>query len=213
MKKRKVVNYMIVGITFIIMIWLAIQGNKDSKIKQKNNENSLEYNAQSISEIYNIDNNEKENEVVEIETKQYPKEEVQEQYRGYKVLAKLEIPDIKLETYILKECTEESLNKSVAKLWGANPNEEGNLCIAGHNAPRNRNMFYHLKELEIGNKLTISDNTIGKVEYEIYDIYNSSPEDVSCLKQNTNGEKEVTLITCTNDSQKRTIIKAKEVNE
>lgn len=84
----------------------------------------------------------------------------------------------------------------------------GNLCIAGHNAPRNKNMFYNLKDLEIGDKLTISDNTVGIVEYEIYDIYMVIPEDVSVLSQDTNGRKEVTLITCTNDSTKRIIVKA-----
>ncbi len=71
-------------------------------------------------------------------------------------------------------------------------------------------MFYNLKKLKIGNTLTISDNTIGKIEYEIYSIYNVFPEDVSPLSQETNGQREVTLITCTNDSKQRTIIKAKE---
>ena len=69
-------------------------------------------------------------------------------------------------------------------------------------------MFYNLKDLEIGDKLTISDNTVGIVEYEIYDIYMVIPEDVSVLSQDTNGRKEVTLITCTNDSKKRIIVKA-----
>lgn len=69
-------------------------------------------------------------------------------------------------------------------------------------------MFYNLKDLEIGDKLTISDNTVGIVEYEIYDIYMVIPEDVSVLSQDTNGRKEVTLITCTNDSTKRIIVKA-----
>lgn len=72
-------------------------------------------------------------------------------------------------------------------------------------------MFYNLKNLEIGDKLKISDNTVGIVEYEIYDIYMVVPEDVSVLSQKTNNKKEVTLITCTNDSSKRIIVKA--VNE
>ena len=36
-------------------------------------------------------------------------------------------------------------------------------------------------------------------------------EDDSCTNQNTNGKKEVTLITCTNDSKKRVIVKAREI--
>ena len=72
-------------------------------------------------------------------------------------------------------------------------------------------MFHNLKKLKIGDKLFISDNKIGKVEYKIYDLYKVGPEDTSCLSQNTNNEKEVTLITCTHDSKKRIIVKAKEV--
>lgn len=160
------------------------------------------YNQDSKDKQENLDN--------EVIKKEYPKEEVITKYKEYDVAAKLEIPAINLETYILQTCTEDSLNKAVAKFWGANPNEIGNLCVAGHNAPRNTNMFYNLKKLQIGNTLTISDNTIGKIEYEIYNIYNVFPEDVSPLSQETNGEREVTLITCTNDSKQRTIIKARE---
>ena len=73
-------------------------------------------------------------------------------------------------------------------------------------------MFHNLRKLESGNRLSISDASIGKVEYEIYDIYMVQPEDVRCLSQETNGKREVTLITCTTDSEKRIIVKAKEVD-
>ena len=72
-------------------------------------------------------------------------------------------------------------------------------------------MFRNLKKLEIGDTFYISDNKIGKVEYEVYELYRVTPEDVSCLSQETNERKEVTLITCTNDSKKRIIVKAREV--
>ena len=73
-------------------------------------------------------------------------------------------------------------------------------------------MFYHVKDLKIGDKIFVSDSNIGKVEYEIYDLYQVSPNDVTCLSQETDGKKEITLITCTNDSKKRIIVKAKEWN-
>lgn len=85
----------------------------------------------------------------------------------------------------------------------------GNFCVAGHNVQK-KNMFYNLRDLEIGDSMYLSDNAIGKVEYEIYDIYSVTPEDVSCLSQETEGRREITLITCTNDSKKRIIVKAKE---
>jgi len=104
------------------------------------------------------------------------------------------------------------LNVSVTKFLGANANEPGNFCIAGHNF-KNKNMFHNLKELEIGDEFKVKDNKVGIVNYEIYNIYTVVPEDVSCLSQNTNGEREVTLITCTNDSKKRIIIKSREKRE
>ena len=72
-------------------------------------------------------------------------------------------------------------------------------------------MFHNLKKLEIGDKIFLKDNNIGTVEYEIYNKYIVDPENVSCLSQDTNGSKEVTLITCTSNSKKRIIIKAREV--
>lgn len=211
MKKRMIVNCFFIGAVLVIILWLVVQSIRDSKLERNNVQRFSEYDSQSLDTTYNQDSKEKqENLNNEVIKKEYPKEEIITKYKEYDVVAKLEIPAINLETYILETCTENSLNKSVAKFWGADPNEIGNLCIAGHNAPRNTNMFYNLKKLKIGNILTISDNTIGKVEYEIYNIYNVFPEDVSPLSQETNGKREVTLITCTNDSKQRTIIKAKE---
>ena len=45
----------------------------------------------------------------------------------------------------------------------------------------------------------------------MYNKYEVDPTDVSCTSQLTNGNKEVTLITCTNDSKLRVIVKAREV--
>lgn len=123
--------------------------------------------------------------------------------------AKLEIPKISLKTYVLANYSEKALKISVTKFWGVNPNEIGNFCIAGHNYIR-KNMFHDLKELNLGDKLWITDKKMGDIEYEIFDIYKVNPEDVSCLEPETRKKREVTLITCTADSKKRIIVKAKE---
>lgn len=123
MKKKKIVNIIIIGIIFLIIIWLLTIKYKDTKIKDKNNS----YNAKNIEMLYNTT---QENIINEKNIKQYPKEKIIAKYKGYTVLAKLEIPKIKLETYILEQCTEKSLNKAVAKFWGANPNEERKLLYS-----------------------------------------------------------------------------------
>lgn len=196
--KKRIVNIFLVTLIFSILTWFGIEDYNEKKIEEKN------YKVENVStKITTTDEESKEMK------KEYPKEEVVLEYSGYDVIAKLEIPKINLETYILKTYSNESLNISVVKFWGAKPNTSGNFCIAGHNF-KNKNMFHNLKELNIGDNIFVVDNNIGKVEYEIYNIYKVYPEDVSSLSQETNGEKQVTLITCTNNSSKRIIVKARE---
>ena len=157
--------------------------------------------------------NNNENEIVtEIQkpTKQYEKEDIITEYKGYTVSSKLTIPAISLETYILQNYSVNALRVSVTKFWGVDANQIGNFCVAGHNF-KNKNMFSNLKKLNIGDRLFISDNKVGKVEYEIYDKFIVFPNETDCLNPETYGKREVTLITCTIDSKQRIIIKAREV--
>ena len=196
-KSRVIINFILVILIFGIITYLRIETNSEKNIKQANN--------YEVKNVVTSTNNIKENEKV------YPKEEVIKEYKGYEVDSKLEIPKIELETYILKDFSKETLNMSVTKFWGCKPNTIGNYCIAGHNF-KNKNMFHDLKKLQRNDNLFIIDNKVGKVEYEVYDVYKVFPEDTSCLEQETNGKKEVTLITCTSDSEERIIIKAVEKN-
>ena len=196
-KSRVIINFILVILIFGIITYLRIETNSEKNIKQANN--------YEVKNVVTSTNNIKENEKV------YSKEEVIKEYKGYEVDSKLEIPKIELETYILKDFSKETLNISVTKFWGCKPNTIGNYCIAGHNF-KNKNMFHNLKKLKRNDNLFIIDNKVGKVEYEVYDVYKVFPEDTSCLEQETNGKKEVTLITCTSDSEERIIVKATEKN-
>lgn len=212
-KQKKVINYIMIGTTLGIMIWFSVQEYKDIAVKkEKMAQTEYSYNTQNISTQYDEKQQMQNtnNQVITGLAKEYDKEQIPKQYKGYDVAAKLEIPEINLETYILKRYSKNALNVSVTKFWGADPNQIGNFCVAGHNF-QNKNMFHNLRNLKIGNQLTISDVSIGKVEYQIYDIYMVQPEDVSCLSQETKGKREVTLITCTTDSEKRIIVKAREI--
>ena len=77
-----------------------------------------------------------ENEIVtEIQkpTKQYEKEDIITEYKGYTVSSKLTIPTISLETYILQNYSVNALRVSVTKFWGVDANQIGNFCVAGIN--------------------------------------------------------------------------------
>lgn len=199
-KKKFVINTILILIFLSSIGFVIVEKYKDTKILEKETSG---YEAQKVETQEIIEENITQgNKIIE-------KENIIDEYKGYDVSAKLEIPKINLETYILKNYSENALKISVTKFWGADANQIGNFCIAGHNF-QNKNMFHNLKNLKVGDILYISDNKIGKIEYEIYNIYKVDPEDVSCLSQATNGTKEVTLITCTTDSEKRIIVKARE---
>lgn len=206
-REKRIINIFFIIVIFVVIFYGVVELYKEKKQEKDNN---YQVKRLIIDEYENLSNNNlyEDN---ELENKEYPKEKIEEKYKGYDVLAKLEISKINLETYVIN-FSENALNVSVTKFWGNNPNEIGNFCIAGHNF-KNKNMFHNLKKLEVGDKLILKDNNIGCVEYEIYNIYTVLPEDVSCLSQNTNGKKEITLITCTNDSKKRIIVKAREYFE
>lgn len=96
------------------------------------------------------------------------------------------------------------------KFHGANPNQVGNLCIVGHNY-KNSLFFSKVPKLEEGDTFEITDLGGKTLTYEIYDKYTVEPEDTQCTSQLTEGRREVTLITCTNDTKQRIIVKAREI--
>ena len=138
------------------------------------------------------------------------KESILTTYKGYPVIAKLEIPKINLETYVISEYSNQALGVSVTKFYGGNPNEVGNFCIAGHNYIT-KNMFHDLKKLSIGDTFTLVDTNNHEGIYKIYLVETVEPNETQCLSQNTDGRIEVTLITCTTDSSKRIIVKAVKI--
>ena len=127
----------------------------------------------------------------------------------YYTIGIISIPKINLEYPILSTATTELLKVAPCYFWGASPNEIGNLCIAGHNY-RNTKFFSKVPSLTNGDAINITDLYGRTITYIVYDNYVVAPNDRACTSQLTNGKKEVTLITCTNDSSNRVIIKARE---
>lgn len=128
----------------------------------------------------------------------------------YYALATINIPSIDCTYPILDHTTDELLKISPTKFWGADPNEVGNFCIVGHNY-RSDKFFSNVPDLSIGDTIEITDLIDGgTLIYRVYDKYVVNPDETDCTTQRTNGLKEITLITCTDDSKLRVIIKARE---
>ena len=128
----------------------------------------------------------------------------------YYTIGQISIPSINVNYPILSTWSIDLLKISACKFWGPNPNEVGNLCIIGHNY-RNSKFFSKVPTLENGAQIQITDLTGRTITYEVYDKYTIDPTDVGCTSQKTDGQKEITLITCTNDSKQRVVVKARAI--
>ena len=125
------------------------------------------------------------------------------------VIGLIQIDEIGLTYPILSSSSEELLKISPCRFYGPMPNEVGNLCIAGHNYVDNKH-FGKIHYLKIGDTIKIFDLSSNFIEYTIYDKKEIRANDISCTNQETNGLREITLITCNNIKGNRVCIKARE---
>jgi LPXTG-site transpeptidase (sortase) family protein len=128
----------------------------------------------------------------------------------YYTIGVVNIPSINVNYPILSTYSDALLKIAPCKFHGANPNEVGNLCIAGHNY-RNSKFFSKVPDMNIGEIIEITDLSGKTLQYEIYNMFIVNPDQLECTSQLTGGRKEITLITCTDDNKQRHIIKAREV--
>ena len=198
----KIFAIFLIGILLIIYLSEINSNAKEEETTQivKRTANQVMQNNSVISEE---SQDSKTNE--EIQKTQIPTE-----YKGFSVIAKLEIPKINLETYVLENYSVQALTVSVTKFYGGEPNEIGNFCISGHNYVV-KNMFHNLK-LDVNDEIFLTDLKNRTYKYKIYKKETVLPKETECLSQITNGRIELTLITCTTDSSKRIILKAVKQN-
>ena len=145
-------------------------------------------------------------------------EESKEQleYKGYKIIGIVKIPKINIEYPILDigdidpESAKAPMKISIIKYWGENVNDYGNLSIAGHNN-KSGTMFGKTKNLKNGDIVELTDLTGQTIQYSIYSIFVTDPNDVSILLPKEEKIREVTLITCTNGNKQRLILNAREI--
>lgn len=159
--------------------------------------------------IHSIEQQEENNQAQEREQETY----TTNSGATYTTNAILNIPSLNISYPILKteqNHIDEVLKISLVKFWGGNPNEVGNYVIVGHNY-KNKKMFGKLSEMNIGDEIELTDLTGKTIKYSVYDKYVVEPEDTSCTTQKTNGNKEVTLITCTNYGKQRLVLRTREV--
>lgn len=154
-----------------------------------------------------------EQDIDEVDKQEVPVAKEQEEKTSkdgvkYTTIGVINIPKLNINYPILSATSVELLKISPCRFWGPDPNEVGNLCIVAHNY-RNSKFFSKLSTLENGDIVEITDLLEKTLTYKVYDKFVVDPENLDCTSQRTNGHKEITLITCTQDSKHRTIVKAR----
>lgn len=134
--------------------------------------------------------------------------QVNSQGQQYRVAGEISIPKLGISYPIIYETTEEYLKIAPTKLYGPNINEVGNFCIVGHNY-KSKKFFSKLSELENNDKVVLMNNEGKSLTYLIFNKYEVLETDLSCTSQDTNGNIELTLITCTNNRNKRLVVKCR----
>lgn len=229
----KAITILVIVLVCVLIIGIAVYAFNSIKKSRNNNvaipivekietPNQMESKSSLEEELYNEEdvvyrenvthNGIKYEKIVLEEEIEMPEPEVLYSASGdsYSYIGSVIIEKINLDMPIISKTTEELMSKSACKLWGPDPNRVGNFCIIGHNW-RNTKLFSKVPTLEIGDTFKITDLSGRTIEYEIYEKYIVYPEDTECLNQETEGRREATLITCTNDSTQRYILHATEI--
>lgn len=130
-------------------------------------------------------------------------------YEGYEIKGTIQIPKTNVNYPVLEKVNKKTLEIAVGIAYGPGLNKEGNTCIYGHNY-RNGTFFSNNKKLQNGDKVLITDQTGETVTYIIYKIYETDQNDATYMTRNTEGRREISLQTCTDDNKARIIIWAAE---
>ena len=203
-KNRKILIYRVLLILLIIAA-VTIGGvifhkQYEDQVYEKENKELVIVFHEEIKKVDNENskNDKKEKKIIDLK------------YKGQKVIGLIEIPAIDLEYPILEKTTKLAMATSISRYYGGEINEYGNVSLAGHNN-YSGTMFGRNKNLKKGDKVLLTDLTGKTLEYEIYDIFVTHPDDTKVLETKDKTIREVTLITCKNGRSERLIIKAKEI--
>ena len=193
--------------------YLAYNYFKDNSIEQEASEFVQTFTNTSGEDIVPSDSIIDTNTSVDIEVNEVEStggSSKKKTYKGYNVLGTIEIPKTNVKYPVLEKPARKALEVAVAALYPRNVvlNTKGNVVIIGHNY-RNGKFFSNNKKLSKGDKIYITDLDGKKVTYIIYKTFQTDENDTSFYNRDTNGAREITLSTCTDDSSARTIILAK----
>lgn len=120
----------------------------------------------------------------------------------------LVIDKINLRYFVYKDCNEELLKILPCKYGNGNLNQNGNICILGHNY-FNDKFFGNIEKLQNGDEINIIDLNGNEYNYFVYEKFEIHKENKNEILKVNNKGKFLTLCTCTIDNDIRFIVRAK----
>ncbi len=124
----------------------------------------------------------------------------------YPILEKVTVGSLSKAVGILQIATCDDITTTVTELNVAGTNA----LILGHNY-RNGQFFSDNDQLSNGDTIQITDTSGTTVTYTIYNMYYTTPDDISFMERGLDpNTREITLQTCNDDSSQRLIIWAKD---
>ena len=191
---------------YIVLVLIIVICLEIINVFQKS---TTDYDEETYSKVYDQYN------AIEEENDEYGVSRIPEENSEEKevddnlVLGTIEIPKIGVSYPVISTTTAEYLKIAPTKLAGVGLNEKGNCSISGHNY-ENDKFFSKLGDLSKDDVVYIKEKDGMKRVYSVTEKKEISANDVSCLEQNTNDKRQVTLITCTNVKNKRLVVKCEE---
>ena len=191
---------------YIVLVLIVLICLEIINVFQKS---TTDYDEETYSKVYDQYN------AIEEENDEYGVSRIPEENSEEKkvddnlVLGTIEIPKIGISYPVISTTTAEYLKIAPTKLAGVGLNEKGNCSIIGHNY-ENDKFFSKLGDLSKDDVVYIKEKDGMKRVYSVTEKKEISANDVSCLEQNANDKRQVTLITCTNVKNKRLVVKCEE---
>lgn len=166
-------------------------------------------NDETVENVENQGENTKKNKAKTVNNARKSKSKKSvKKYYNYDICGYIRIQKTGIKYPIISTLSKQALEKGVCVEYGPGPNEPGNTVIAGHNY-LNRLFFSKNKNLNIGDKVYITDLYGVTVEYTIYNKFETSPQDTNYMFRDTGGAPEITLATCSQNGSARLILYAK----
>ena len=133
-------------------------------------------------------------------------------YKEYDVIGAIKIPKTNIEYPIFAINSSSTLGMGVAFANGVDPNQIGNATYEGQNSQDDK-FFSENKNLSSGDEIYIKDETGKTIIYKVYRTYETNTDDFEYSTRETNGKREISLTTPTDDGAKRLIVLARESGE